>query len=121
VLWTVTLALCVLGGGGLQVSFIEGILRLYRLQSESVKNFPQEPLEEYDFVVVGSGPGGSVVGNRLSEDPSSTVLLLEAGPPDNVIVETPAFNPYLVLTDFSWAFNAERQEGACLGAPIYSS
>lgn len=34
-------------------------------------------------VVVGGGPSGLTVANRLSENPATNVLLLEAGPADN--------------------------------------
>jgi choline dehydrogenase-like flavoprotein len=37
-------------------------------------------MEEYDFVVVGGGPGGCVVASRLTEDPSVSAVLIEAGP-----------------------------------------
>jgi len=39
----------------------------------------KSPDGTFDVIIIGGGPGGAVCANRISEDPNTTVLLIEAG------------------------------------------
>ena len=48
-------------------------------------------LEEFDYVISGAGSAGCALAARLSEDPGTSVCLLEAGGPDkSVLIHAPA-------------------------------
>ncbi len=63
----------------------------------------------YDFIIVGAGSSGCVLANRLSENPSNRVLLLEAGGKDlNPMIHLPIMCGALFpLPLNNWHFNSE--------------
>ncbi|XP_050730069.1 glucose dehydrogenase [FAD, quinone]-like [Eriocheir sinensis] len=69
---------------------------------------------EYDFVIIGAGSAGAVIANRLSENPSWRVLLLEAGGDETEISDVPALAGYLQLSKMDWRYKTEPQDSACL-------
>ncbi|MBP6280095.1 MAG: GMC family oxidoreductase N-terminal domain-containing protein, partial [Rhodocyclaceae bacterium] len=72
-------------------------------------------VETYDFVVVGGGPGGCVSASRLTEDPSVTAVLIEAGPDrrgiagDCTMVGAALLTPR--KTASNWGFSSTPQAG----------
>src|SRR5665811_2089720 len=69
--------------------------------------------DSFDFVVVGGGSGGCAVAGRLSEDPRTSVALLEAGGGnDNWVVTTPGALVFMVASKVNnWAFDTVPQKG----------
>lgn len=64
----------------------------------------------YTYIVVGAGAAGCVVANRLSEDPTHRVLLLEAGGRDwNPLIHIPVGFTKLTSPDVNWGFSTAPQ------------
>jgi choline dehydrogenase len=65
----------------------------------------------YDYIIVGAGSAGCVLANRLSEDPGTSVLLLEAGPTDwHPFVHMPAGLAKLVGDKgVNWDYSTEPE------------
>jgi choline dehydrogenase len=73
----------------------------------------------YDYVIVGAGSAGCVLAARLSEDPATRVLLLEAGPPDDADeIHIPAAINLLFQSTYDWNYQTTPQERAA-GRSIY--
>ena len=64
-----------------------------------------------DYVVVGTGSAGAVVASRLSADPATEVVALEAGPSDNnKFIRIPAAFAKLFRSEFDWDYLTEPQK-----------
>lgn len=64
----------------------------------------------YDYVIVGAGPAGCVLANRLSADADTEVLLLEAGEPDEKReIGIPAAFSELFQSGVDWNYHTDPQ------------
>ena len=67
--------------------------------------------DQADYVIVGAGSAGAVLAARLTEDPGTRVLLLEAGgPADHWLLKMPlGFLKALFKPEFTWPYRTEPE------------
>src|SRR4051812_50141956 len=66
-------------------------------------------MDRFDYVIVGAGSAGCVLTSRLSEDPATSVCVLEAGPSDwHPYIHLPAgFIKTFHMKSINWAYPQE--------------
>ncbi|KAJ7764949.1 pyranose dehydrogenase [Mycena metata] len=80
---------------------------------EDIANLPSL---KYDFVIVGGGTAGNVIASRLTENPHVSVLVLEAGPTNQGVLDAQV--PFLsngvsdTGSPYSWNYTTIPQAGA---------
>jgi choline dehydrogenase-like flavoprotein len=80
----------------------------------AVPGIASDPIDgEYDYIIVGAGSAGCVLANRLSADPRTRVLVLEAGGSDNWIwFHIPVGYLFAIGNPRAdWCFRTEPEEG----------
>lgn len=69
--------------------------------------------DTYDYIIIGAGSAGCVLANRLSEDPSCNVLVLEYGGSDNsIFIQMPtALSIPMNGTKYNWKYMTLPEPG----------
>ncbi|XP_060127423.1 choline dehydrogenase, mitochondrial isoform X2 [Zootoca vivipara] len=87
--------------------------------SRALSQISAKNMDSFSYVIVGAGSAGCVLANRLTEDPHSTVKLLEAGPKDTILdsklllwkIHMPAALTYNLCDEkYNWYYHTTSQK-----------
>lgn len=101
-------------GSGTALFSLLAIVLAHLVNGALYTNPSQLGASQYDFIIVGAGTAGLVIANRLSEIPSNSVLVIEAGisnladPSDEVPFLDSTLSPDTILT---WNYTTTPQSG----------
>ena len=67
--------------------------------------------QAYDYIIIGAGSAGCVLANRLSEDPNTSVLVLEYGGSDrSIFIQMPtALSIPMNMPKFNWGYESQPE------------
>lgn len=84
-------------------------MNITALRLFNITDFSAIDEEEFDFIIVGAGPAGSVLTHRLSEHRESKILLLEAGEEPSVLTDIPKIvGVFSVNKKQDWDYKYEK-------------
>ncbi|XP_061176434.1 glucose dehydrogenase [FAD, quinone]-like [Saccostrea echinata] len=105
-----------MGSKGTIIALILGVTVVYYTNRKTPTMELISLNSSYDYIILGAGSAGCVLANRLSEDPGSSVLVLEAGgsEDENENISVPIASGLLQSSKQDWNFKSEPQKKACL-------
>ncbi|XP_033207059.1 glucose dehydrogenase [FAD, quinone]-like [Belonocnema kinseyi] len=87
-----------------------------RYMRNELNDITPEQDDLYDFIVIGAGTAGATIASRLSEIKNCTVLLIEAGRSENLLMDVPLLVNLLQFSDdVNWKYRTESSDKYCLG------
>lgn len=117
-MWKQITVIVVLALGLTHAQLLRSVLEFLRKGEQNLQMESRNSgfdINEFDFIIVGAGTAGCALANRLTENPEWTVLLIEAGQHENLLMDVPLMVQYLQRNlDVDWSYRTQPSNTSCL-------